>query len=200
MRPADFEILIVNYNTPDLLDRIVTSIRKFEHPGTPIHVIDGSDTEDFKTSAMMIGMHNEPCCVEQTGWNIHHGPGIHKGLMETSSRWVLVMDSDVTLKDNMSDKLYYDHPLEGFGYFVNRNGMNVHKQNGETILYLHPRFLLVDALWYKNHPFKFIKHGAPAINLMAKTPNELKRVMHKNLEVGLDFGGRGTVSRFGYNL
>jgi len=67
-------------------------------------------------------------------------------------------------------------------------------------LYLHPHFLLVNSSHYHQHTWKFMHHGAPALQIMASLDDNDKNVIDDKYLSLFDRGGRGTVSRFGYNF
>jgi hypothetical protein len=187
------EIVTVNYNTPDLLDNLITNIRLVSD--LPIRVIDGSDSPVLiKTSKAVADMHEVE--ILQLGWNIHHGGGMNHAMETTTHDWVLMIDSDSQIKDGLLEALTYTLPYQGFGMQVNQHGINVPK----GILYLHPHFLLVNSGYYSRSPYKFIKHGAPAIQIMANIPDDHKAVIPEEYQQYFSRGGRGTVNRFGYNL
>jgi GT2 family glycosyltransferase len=189
------EIVTVNYNTPDLIDNLIGSVR--EVSSLSIRVIDGSDREETQRLVREVcGDYSNVIC-EQLGYNIHHGRGMDYALNTTKhDDWVLIIDSDSMIKAGLLEALRYDKPYCGFGMQVNRYGINCE----HDILYLHPHFLLVNINHYHTHPFKFIHHGAPAIQIMANTPNEQKNVIDEKYQEFFVRGGRGTVDRFGYNL
>jgi len=187
------EIVTVNYNTPDLLLRLIKSIRKFSD--VPIRVIDGSTTE-FKIPAIDVCIAAD-VDIECFNYNIHHGRGLDYALETSRYNHVLCVDSEVQLLKGIMECFKADKPLEGLPCMVDSNGMN-NPIGG--ILYLHPELLMVDVKWYRNQEFKFIHHGAPAIQLMAETGNEQKRCLPETARNYYIRGGRGTVERFGYNF
>lgn len=188
------EIVTVHYKTPDLLERLINSIRAFSE--IKIRVIDGSDTEESqRLTKIVCGKPN--VILEMHGYNIHHGRGLHHAISTSTEDWCLCVDSEVQLKQGILEALTYSKPLEGFACKVDSNGIN-NPIGGIT--YLHPELLLVNVNWYNNQQFKFIHHGAPAIRIMAGTSNDEKYCMDENYRELYIRGGRGTVSRFGYNF
>ena len=190
------EIVTVHYNTPDLLERLIRSSNAIcEYP---IRVIDGSDTESMQQATKAICDLFLNVTLEQHGWNIHHGRGLHHAVSTSAFSLVLCVDSEVQLLDGIFRIFKYKTPLEGFCCDVNNHGMNV--PQGQGILYLHPELLMVNADWYKSQPHHFIHHGAPAIDLMRHTSNAEKTCIPEELKKFYIRGGRGTVNRFGYNF
>lgn len=188
------EIISVSFNTPDLIDAMINSVRLVSP--LPIRIIDGSNTEEFMRLSKEICGDYSNVRIEQLGYNIHHGRGLDYGISSSTEDWVLIIDSDSQIKQGLLEVLLYDKPYMGFGMQVNANGINVVK----GILYLHPHFLLVNTNHYKSNQWKFRHCGAPAIEIMANTRDELKNVIPEYYQQYFVRGGRGTVSRFGYNL
>lgn len=188
------EILTVHYKTPDLLERLIKSIRAFTD--ITIRVIDGSDEEHYIRQTAMVCSWYDNINLEQLGYNIHHGRGLHYAISNSTSDWLLAVDSEVQLLQGIIEAFQFEKPLEGFCCEVNNDGLNVSK----GILYLHPELLLIKPSWYNNQPHKFIHHGAPAIEVMKNNGNDVKHCMDEDYKKLYIRGGRGTVNRFGYNF
>ena len=187
------EIISVNYNTPDLIDNLITSIKAVTN--LPIRIIDGSDREYTMLNAKEVCAKHQ-VEINQLGYNIHHGRGMDYAMNTSKHDWVLIIDSDSMIKPGLLEALLYDKPYCGFGMQVDRNGSNT----STGILYLHPHFLLVNASHYHQHSAKFIHHGAPAIEVMMNTSDNDKNVISEDYQQYFIRGGRGTVSRFGYQF
>jgi hypothetical protein len=191
----NIEIITVNYNTPDLINNLIKSVRDVEC-NYQIRIIDGSDKEPFKSEIIEVCKKYNNIILQQQGWNIHHGRGMDYAMNTSSYDWVLFIDSDSQIKAGLLNVLSFNKPYMGFSMQVNDYGMNVDK----GILYLHPQFLLVNVKHYRINKCKFIHHGAPALQIMKDTKNEDKNIINdKYLELFIR-GGRGTINRFGLNL
>ena len=187
------EIVSVNYNTPDYIDRLITSIRQYYD--YPIRIIDGS-TEPYRQQLKDIS-NNRNVSLNLFDYNIHHGRGLHHAISTSTEDWVLCVDSEVQILQGMFECFKLKKPLEGFCCNVDQHGMNTPVGG---ITYLHPELLAVNVEWYNNQQFKFIHHGAPAIVIMGGCSADVKECMdeeHRKLYIR---GGRGTVNRFGYNF
>ena len=62
----NIEILTVNYNTPDLINSLIKSVRDVEGD-YPIRVIDGSDSEPYKTDIIEVCEGESNVILEQQG-------------------------------------------------------------------------------------------------------------------------------------
>jgi len=215
------EIISVNYCTPDLIERLIKSVRDIEG-NYPIRIIDGSDREPFKTQIKAVCDNYTNVTLQQLGYNIHHGRGMDLGVSNTSSEWVLIIDSDNFISQpTIENMLYYcqtnDKKICAYHCWTNSYGLSYGRNETHfgNVLYYHPALFLIRKdyyVWLKANDAGFIHHGAPCIAMM--------NFLHKNklsTEVGVTladaFGfhpkyygdwvnleSRGTVNRFGYNL
>jgi glycosyltransferase involved in cell wall biosynthesis len=192
-----FEILSVNYNTPQHIQQLIESVRTHNN-NIPIRIIDGSDREPFITKIKDVCDVYNSVELTQFGWNVHHGGGMHYGVTTSKYEWVLMMDSDCELLNGMLEKFHFTHFYEGFACWVNEHGINVPK--GKGILYLHPEILLINVEKYRQSPYKMKKHGAPCIDAMRYTDDNEKLIIPDEFRVLYKRIGRGTCGIWGYNL
>lgn len=183
----EFEIISVNYNTPDLLERLLTSIR--QNYNQPIRIIDGSDTEEFRRLAKMVCDKFTGITLEQLGYNIHHGRGLDYAIASSTLDWCMCIDSDCEILQGMFECFKFTHAYEGFCC-----------STSYTNKYVHPEILLVDVQKYRHNPNKFIKHGEPAIKIMRDNNMTDRLCMPEEFKKFYIRHGRGTCGRFGYNL
>lgn len=221
----NLEIITVNYNTPDLVDRLVKSVIEIEG-NYPIHIIDGSDRQVYKdelTQAMLKhGVINPNIRITQFSKNIHHGRGMNFGVSDSEYEWVLILDSDNFIIQPCIEKVVQtlietDKKLCGYHCWVDVGGRSQGRNQTDTgeILYYHPSFLLINRNFYmelKAKNITFIHHGAPCLKIMQYLHyNGLSKTVGITLadvfgihpkEYGqlVNLESRGTVSRFGYNL
>lgn len=203
-------IIIVNYNTPDLLLRLYNQIRK-KIGDILIFVVDGSDSKIIKRGESIILLND--LMIEKLqkdgfvvhkklNYNIHHGPGMDLGINLSNSKYVLIMDSDTQITKNpfqLFNKYFKkDFTCMGKCEWVNKNGVNVNK---DGFPYIHPYAMLLDRIKYIDFNYKFIKHGAPCINFFLNIKEkELIKIEYAELEKYFKRGIKGTVDHFGYNL
>lgn len=188
------EIITVNYNTPDLMIRLLKSYFKYGYQMYPIHVLDGSD--DLRFASML-----EQFCRENKvkytgfGYNIHHGPGLHYGIMSSAEEQLFLMDSDAEfIMSGLFDELVLGDEF-GCGNIclVDKNGFR-----GGKIKYLHPNCCLISKMKYlESSPFE--KRGAPFMTTMNNMKFQL-RDSWAIVKKYVNTGSRGTVNRYGYNL
>ena len=215
------EILTVNYNTPDLIDNLIKSVRDVEGD-YQIRVIDGSDREPFRTEIRDICSKYENIILEQQGWNIHHARGLDLGITTSVKDWVILMDSDKVILQPFFNKMFQcaienNKMIVGDSCHVNNGGIAIDKDYSvaHPIKYYHASMLLFNKDYYiklKQLGAGFNHHGAMSINMMKYLHDTgLSQIVGADIWDYMEIeksdtikyvggGGRGTVNRFGYNL
>lgn len=216
----NLEIISVNYNTPDLVERLITSVKEKEGD-YPIRIIDGSDREPFKSEIKALcEKHN--VTIEQQGWNIHHGRGMDLGVSTSKYEWVLIMDSDNYILQPIIDKMFnavvaQNKMICGYHCYVNHCGVSggYTKTEAYPILYYHPMLLMIKTSYYnylRQLNARFIHHGAPCISIMQYLhDNNISEVVGIRLADACGYehyqrgewvclDSRGTRQRFGIKL
>jgi len=155
--------ITVNYNTPDFLERLLSSFRK-HYPDIPFIVIDGSDTDKYNEIKPFTDKYSVE--IHHFNGNIHHGPGLAYGLAVANTERVLFLDSDLIVVnpgfvEDLNSKLHTHSYGIGDVQTVNEKGFNVDK----GMAYLHPACALINKSVAILYPLP-IKHGAPMINAM----------------------------------
>lgn len=190
---GNIEILVVNFNTPDLIKRLLDSWAEFRYNSVPVHVIDGSNTVENQEKIKEICKEAK---LTQFGYNIHHGPGLDFGIKQSEKDYLFLMDSDSYFtKAGLFDRLQLPEDYFGIGMVVVVNSDGFVDPAGK-IQYLHPNCCLVSKEKYL-HSSPLIKHGAPFISTMAKMKFSIKDEWNVISE-HVFWGVRGTVNRFGY--
>jgi hypothetical protein len=195
----DLEITSVHYKTPNYIYKQYETIRKF-YPDIKYRIIDGSD--DGKIYFEDLEKKDKNFKVERFGYNIHHGPGMNHAILSSEKKFLLILDSDVSIKKPLIDemfKLFKGYSI-GKKIFVNVNG--IRPSSGETKYeYVHPYCMLISKEEYINNK-PFIKHGAPCIESMIdiKNKNLTHMLSHFNIEEYVNLEIRGTRKIWGINL
>jgi len=157
-------IIIVSYNTSQLLQDAHYSIRKY-YPETPVIIVDNSDRHDqcYKTASYLKSDYTR---VLHTNSNVGHGPAMKFGIAQVNTEYFLLMDSDVTINcsgviERMED--LFSENTYGVGQVMQINSVGLNVDTG--IPYLHPHFALISKEQYIKHE-GIINHGAPMIKAM----------------------------------
>jgi hypothetical protein len=215
------EMLTINYNTPDYINRLIKSVRDIEGE-YQIRIIDGSDREPFKTEIIEVCKKYNNIILQQQGWNIHHGRGMDLGVSTSKYEWCLIFDSENYIQQPIIKKMYNcaiqkNKMIVGGYCHVNHYGMNISRYYSKEypIKYYHPSLFLINTKYYlelKQNGITFIHYGAPRIKIMEYLyDNNISDVVGtdiweyleiKDSEIGkyTNQKSRGTVNRFGYNI
>ena len=155
----------VVYNTKDLLQRAIESIRKY-YPEMKLVIVNGSDLQSECTASVRSYTN---AISFNVGYNIGHGKGMDYALERCGTSKALIFDSDIVLKKTgvieKMNLLLKDNYGVGKCVQTDRGGRNIEE---EGIKYLHPYFMLINIASYFRH-HAFVHHGAPCY----KTMNEL---------------------------
>jgi len=198
-------VVIINFRTPDLLRRAVSSFRT-HYPAAPLLLIDNG-SHDGSDIAMRELWRQSP---DQTRLllnhqNLHHGPAMDQALRHVQTPYVLFLDSDCEvlkegLVERMIDVAHSDesHYAIGKKIFMNKRGFDVAESEDATP-YIRPICMLVHRERYLSLP-PFERHGAPCLtNMCAATARGLT-LIHFPVEEYVVHLGRGTASIHGYRL
>jgi len=196
MEVEQIPIISVSYNSPDLIDVLLTSLRRYYN--NKVYIIDGSDDsyiEPIRTiTSKFDGVEFIPF-----GYNIHHGPGMAWAITNLPiAGKVLFLDSDVevvargfieSLDSFMAPELY------GVGGFhrVNEDGYDRHEDG--PIAYLHPAIMLCNLDVMKQWPLP-IKHGAPMIQTMLALHRAGATSLIRHVEWVRNDNTKGTEKKF----
>lgn len=206
-------VLTVNYNTNDLVKRLVDSVWKVLGNDISIHIVDGSDQRTLATESLEDITSQYNVTHHNLGFNIHHGPGMDYGINRINTPYTLILDSDNCLTSNIlslfNNTLPEDFYAAGHVCYVDStghvNGDSNGRNNGNAdmfnIKYAHPACLFIDNNRYKNYrPFR--KHGAPCLDNMidVNNKNEENLLIHVENNELWKHDGRGTIKRWKLNI
>lgn len=182
----EITIIIVSYNTKELLENCYNSIRK-HLPFIKIIIVDGSEASN-PCSAYTSHLNNRNTIVLKPNYNIGHGKGMDLGISKATTKYVCVVDSDTIMNENplpeMLKKIGNGYGI-GKVIDVNDDGINVDK----GLKYLHPYFALINRSKYYEHD-AFFHHGAPCLKAMSTIFEE--ELINFNIEDYIIHLGRGT--------
>lgn len=213
---SEIPFISVSYNSPDLINKLVKSIRTYYD--NKIYIIDGSDAEHKKEIQEALSREANVEFIS-FDFNIHHGPGMAWAINNIPHNGqVLFIDSDMeiikaglleAMQDLLSEGLY------GVGRInkVNHAGFDQSDDTTQpTISYLHPALMLCNISVMREWPMP-VKHGAPMIETMLALDKSENSKLIKHIDwVDQDIvgssnpnyvlhAGRGTVLRTGgYHL
>lgn len=162
---AQIPIVAVSYNSPDLIQTLLQSLRRF-YPN-PVTIIDGS-APDIVGEIQTIAQGYANVRFVPFGYNIHHGPGMAWAIRNLElSGPVLFLDSDVEILQGglIEDLLERLQPqLYGVGWITEPTLTDASIQPSQ-FPYLSPLCMLCNIEVMRQWPMP-IKHGAPMITPM----------------------------------
>ncbi len=214
MDPRQIPIVVVSYNSPELIRNLLASLRRFY--ANPVHIVDGSSAEQVEGIRAAVTPF-EGVTLHVQGHNIHHGPGMAWAIQTLPLGPVaLFLDSDiVVLRDGFIEAMLAELQPQHYGVggvaYVNREGFDIPYAYG-AVSYLHPPCMLCNIEVMKQWPMP-VKHGAPMVAPMLALHDAGKSDLLKHLDwtlndvtpgtekVYIDHVGRGTVMNTqGYHL
>jgi glycosyltransferase involved in cell wall biosynthesis len=203
MSTREVTAVIVHFHTPDLLERAVSSFRRY-YPETPLLLVDnGSDERSTEVLYRLRSLHPATTELLTHARNLHHGPAMDDAVHRLTTPYVLFLDSDCTVVKGGCIERMLTH-LKGGCYaagtlvHMNRRGFDVEPGRG-GVPYIRPVCMLIDRAKYLTLP-PFERHGAPCLRNMTEAGRRGYRMADVPIEEYVDHQGRGTAGRFGYDL
>ncbi len=195
----------INFKTPDLIKRAVTSFTKY-YSGFPILLVDNG-SHDTSIDVFYQLKEQAPQATELVfnERNIHHVLPWIRHFDIFIRHMCLFLDSDSEVMKGgfveMMLTLLEENPrhyVVGKRIFMNRRGFDVPEgQSGHP--YIRPICMLIKRQIYLTLP-PFVRHRAPCLeNMISAVKNEYS-LIHFPTEEYVDHKGRGTAGRHGYNL
>lgn len=197
----DITTVIINYQTPDLLEAAVNSF-KIVYPDIPLLIIDNGSKDD--SIELIKNLSNE---LNKTSYlfldkNIYHGPAMDLAAREhVNSDNIFFLDSDTeTFKGGFLETMHHhlsQKNVYGAGEVITVNKRGFKSKTGYKIL-LTP-YMLIDRNKYLMLP-PFIHHGQPTINNFKAAGKDGYHLENFAISEYIHHHWRGTANRFGYGL
>lgn len=193
--------VVVNYQTPDLIDSAVRSFCR-RNPHVKVLVVDnGSRDESPQVISRLAEDLGEPVTPFFLRKNRHHGPAMHLAVQQVETPYVFFLDSDTkTFRGGFLEEmtaLCAPPNVYGAGkiVYVNRRGFSA--KSGIPVL--ATPFMLLKCDVYRALP-PFIHHGLPTLNNFRGAQRTGYELAAYPIEEYVEHFGRGTAERFGYGL
>lgn len=198
MKYENITVIIVCYNTPNIITNAVDSIIEYVNE---LIIVDNSDKKnDAYFECDILYQKYDNLKVIHTEKNIGHGPGLNLGVKNVNTEYFICMDSDAKLLDNnlleeMIKTLEKDKNVYGCGkiikQYVNLNGKI------KKIDYLYLPFCMINKNNFLNNK-SFIHGGAPFIETMKNIYKKMKLIQIKDFDKKILHEGRQTRKIAGY--
>ncbi|MGE3801535.1 MAG: glycosyltransferase family 2 protein [Candidatus Kapaibacterium sp.] len=194
-------VVIVNYQTPDLLENAVRSFKEF-YPEVQTIVVDNGSQDESREVIDRLCREYNALTAELRPDNAGHGPAMHHVIARQEYEFYFFLDSDtVTNKSGFLEEMlthFSDELVYGVGKVVPFNRRGFHDE-AEGVPMLIAAYMLIRSSIYQQLP-PFEHHGAPVAHNFHSAAKLGYRMKDYPIEKYIDHLHRGTVSRFGYGL
>jgi glycosyltransferase involved in cell wall biosynthesis len=197
--------VIINFRTPDLVRRAVTSFRTF-YPDVHLLLIDNG-SRDASTGVLQELQQQSPdfTSLIMNDENRHHGPAMDQAAHHEEAPLLFFLDSDCELLrggllEGMVGVATANPECYAVGkrIWMNDRGFDV-RDGSPAHPYIRPICMLIRRGVYLTLP-PFERHGAPCLTNMIHAVRAGMTLMNFPVEEYIVHRGRGTAARHGYRL
>lgn len=197
----DITAVIINYQTPDLLQTAVQSF-KDKYPQVPLIIVDNGSLDDSPKVIEELIERNQNVEAHYLERNIYHGPAMDLAARTmVQSKYIFFLDSDTeTLKSGFLEAMHdllEPQNVYGVGEFLRVNKRGFKSEEGISIL-MTPHMLLKRKIYLKLPPFKH--HGQPTLENYTAAHQKGYELRQFQISDYIYHHWRGTSNRFGYGL
>jgi glycosyltransferase involved in cell wall biosynthesis len=197
--------VVINFQTPDLTQRAVSSLRRW-YADLPLLLIDnGSQDNSEAVLRALVADAPSRSTLLRNSRNLYHGPAMDQAMHCLVTDEVLFLDSDCIMTrggilERLTEALHGDERIYAAGkkIFMNSRGFDV-PPGPEAHPYVRPICLLIRRAPYLSLP-PFEHHGAPCLANMRAAVTAGYRLADVPLDDYVQHEGRGTAGRYGYQL
>lgn len=196
--------VIINYQTPELTEEAIRSLKIF-YPELKLILIDNGSNDDSLERFQNLTDQYRNIELLPNKKNIHHGPAMHQAINLITTDYVLFIDSDCKVtKNGFIEEMLKLIEINKLNYavgkliFLNKRGFVVNDPN-LGFPYIRPVCMLIRCSVYKELP-SFQKHGSPCLKNMIAAVSNGFNLIDFDVEKYILHLGRGTASKYGYNL
>lgn len=194
-------VVVINYQTPDLLATAVHSFRK-SYPDVHMMIVDNGSKDNSRAVIEKLERQYPNTATHFIGKNIFHGPAMHRAAQETTRDIIFFLDSDTeTYRGGFLEAMMKNFEEEKNAYAVGRvnhvNKRGFPAEEGTSIV-LSPYMMLKREIYFTLPPFEH--HGMPTLKNFSAAQERGWAVRDFPIQEYITHKGRGTASRFGYGL
>jgi hypothetical protein len=199
--------VIINYRTPDLLDRAIGTFRQ-HYPDAPLLLIDNGSRDTASESVLHTWKGRHPACTDLlfNSANLHHGPAIDQAMHHASTPFLFFLDSDCEVtRGGVIEQMYALLTASPTQYAIgkltcmDRRGFDLPVGSARAVPYIRPICMLLQRNLYLSLPGAE-KHGTPLLRNMQAAAARGLSVVDFPIDEFIIHKGRGTAGRFGYGL
>lgn len=196
-------VVVVHYQTPELLQQTVDSFREF-YPSVPLLIVDNGSSGD--SDAILTHYESEQesnTTVHREKENLFHGPALDKSARElVKTPFCFFLDSDTRTEkggflEEILQVLNEDPKNYAAGRQILANRRGFKDEAGFPIL-LTP-YLMLKREDYPRFP-PFIHHGQPGLQHFMEVQKAGFRIIDFPMHHYIHHIWRGTASKYGYRL
>ncbi|MDE3057582.1 MAG: glycosyltransferase family 2 protein [Bacteroidota bacterium] len=194
-------VVVVNFQTPDLLSNAVASFRSV-YPAVLMLIVDNGSRDNSRK--VIEGMqsryaHTSALFLEK---NIFHGPAMHRAAREVKSDFLFFLDSDTETRrggflEVMLKELQEEKNLYAIGRVNHVNKRGFPAEEGTAIV-LSPYMMVKREIYFTLPPFEH--RGMPTLGNFSAAQQRGWVVLDFPIQEYIEHKGRGTASLFGYGL
>ncbi len=196
------QTVIINYQTPDLLQVAVSSFKDI-YPNEKLLIVDNGSTDNSKS--VIVSLCKKYLNVEflYLKQNIYHGPAMDYVAREhCKDEYLFFLDSDTeTYKSGFLEELQTlsgaNENIYALGELLRVNKRGFKDVNGDPII--ATPFLFLKREIYLRFP-PFIHHGQPTMKNFSEAIKAGFELVDYPMDDFIKHHWRGTASRFGYGL
>jgi hypothetical protein len=193
---------VINYQTPEYLEKAVRSFRHF-YPDVPLLVVDNGSKE---SSVQVIqGMEREEGSTVRGVYNEEnrfHGPAMDQAITLAETPYVYLLDTDTeTRRGGFLEEMISIMETEPRSFAVGKR-VTVNKrgfvESGGVPVPVSAYMLIRKAAYVQLPPFEH--HGLPVLRCCMEAARKGWRVAVYPVDGYVDHYGRGTADKYGYGL
>ncbi len=196
-------MVIVNYRTPDLLEKAADSFRLF-YPNVDLVIVDnGSNDRSLQVIESLVESNPEVTKSILLDRNFFHGPAMDLAMSRLKREIAFFLDTDTETESGgflelMLRELESDKRVYGVGRVdrVNRRGFA--DPGGTEVILITAYMMLRRKMYFDLPPFKH--HGMPTLENFSAASAKGYLLNQFEIDRYIKHFGRGTASRFGYSL
>lgn len=199
----DLSVVIVNYRTPNLLEKAARSFRNF-YPDLEMVLVDNGSKDrsmDVIDSLITINPANTKKLMLER--NYFHGPAMDTAIHASRKNLIFFLDTDTETYnggfiERMLSEINSGDRVYGVGRAdkVNKRGFATEK-GSETILI--SAYMMLKRDTYLRLP-PFIHHGMPTLENFSTATTRGLELRNFDIDSYIHHTGRGTASKYGYGL
>ena len=199
----DISVVIVNYRTPDLLDKAARSFRRFYPEVEMVLVDNGSNDRSAEVIDSIVALNPAKTRKLMLERNYFHGPAMDTAIHTSTKDVLFFLDTDTETYnggfiEQMLSELNSGDNVYGVGRRDRVNKRGFATERGKETILISAYMMLKRDKYLRLPPF--IHHGMPTLENFSTATTGGLELRNFDIESYIHHQGRGTASKFGYGL